>query len=116
MATFADLFAEFRAARKQLRRQTTLRGAGPSIPAFAKAATHYVAASAGSIRAWDHQWKRMLPHPLSRSEVDAIVTGRIEKLEALIAHWLGKGLTVSAVAMGDAPGDRGSGARARRVY
>ena len=46
-------------------------GTDPQRSLFRRAVTH-AAASARLIRAWDHQSKRLPPHPLSRSEPEAI--------------------------------------------
>jgi hypothetical protein len=67
MTAFADLFAEHRAARRQLRRMTTVRGAGPAIPAFRRAAARYAKAAAELVDEWHRVSVRLPPHPFVKS-------------------------------------------------
>jgi hypothetical protein len=94
MTAFADLFREFRAARRQLRRQTTLRRDGPATPAFERAAIRFAQASSALLRAWDRNSKRLPPCPVMRSDADAVACGPAAQVEALVDFMIAAGIVI----------------------
>jgi hypothetical protein len=92
MTAFEALFREHREARRQLRRATTVRGSGPSTPSFRRAADRYAKASARLLREWDRVSRRLPACPIARTEADAVASGPIEAVEALVETWIEAGL------------------------